>query len=82
VIVFGLYLLLGESNIFKNQKLDKEIANLERDLQGYKKTIADIKTQNSFFSMNSKEDQEKYFRKHHYLKKDNEDIFRIVSNHK
>ena len=78
VIVFMLYLFLGDNNVIENSKKNKEIKKLENDLQHYKTTVASMKTQNNLSSVNTKEEREEYFRKHHYLKKEDEDIFRIV----
>ncbi len=78
LIVFALYLFLGDNNILENRKLNNEIEDLESELGHYKTTVVGIKTQHSLSSINSKEEQEEYFRKHHHLKKENEDIFRIV----
>ena len=78
VIVFLLYLFLGDNNLFENQKRNKEIKKLEKELLHYQTTLAGMKTQNNLSSVNTREEREEYFRKHHYLKKENEDIFRIV----
>ncbi|MDR1460017.1 MAG: hypothetical protein LBI60_07360 [Bacteroidales bacterium] len=79
IIVFICYLLLGESNLLENHRLKKEIDNLENELQHYNTVLNSMNNPNNPSStINSKEEREEYFRKHHHLKKENEDIFRIV----
>lgn len=79
IFIFILYLLLGDSNLIENRRLNKEIERLENELQHYNTIVNGMKNQNSpSSSINTKEDEEEYFRKHHHLKKEDEDIFRIV----
>jgi cell division protein FtsB len=79
VFIFILYLLLGDSNVIENRRLNKEIKMLESELQQYNTIVNSMKKQNNLSStINSKEDEEEYFRKHHHLKKEDEDIFRII----
>ena len=78
IIVFLLYLFLGDNNIMENRKQNKELQSLENELQHYKTTVDNVKTQSNLSAINSPEDREEYFRKHHYLKKEDEDIFRIM----
>jgi cell division protein FtsB len=74
-----LYLLLGDNNLLENRRLNRQIENLEDELQQYNVGVNSMKNQKNLSStINSKEDEEEYFRKHHHLKKENEDIFRIV----
>jgi hypothetical protein len=73
-----LYLFLGDNNIIENRKWQKKAENLDNKLQYYKTAVANAKSQNHLSSVNTQEEKEEYFRKHHYLKKENEDIFRIV----
>jgi len=73
-----LYLFLGDNNVVENRKINKEIRQLEGELQRYRATVTSVKTQNNRSTMDTKEEREEYFRKHHYLKKEDEDIFRIV----
>jgi hypothetical protein len=63
----------------ENRRLNKEIKTLESELQQYNSVVNSMKNQNNLSStINSKEDEEEYFRRHHHLKKENEDIFRII----
>ena len=78
IIVFLLYLFFGDNNIIENRKRNNELKNLKNELQHYKTNVESVKTQNNLSTVNTKEEQEEYFRKHHYLKKEDEDIFRIV----
>ena len=78
IIVFLVYLFFGDNNIFESRKWNKEIENLNNELEHNKTIVANLKTQNNLSSINTEEEREEYFRKRHYLKKENEDIFRIV----
>ena len=82
VIVFLLYLFFGDNNVIENSKKKQKLKNLEIELQHYKSAVASVKTQNNLSTVNTKEEQEEYFRKHLYLKKEDEDIFRIVYKNK
>jgi hypothetical protein len=75
-----LYLLFGDNNIFENHKLNTKIRNLEVELQHYNTMLSTISSNNTLSPIVTKEEREEYFRKHHHLKKENEDIFRIVYN--
>jgi cell division protein FtsB len=77
-IVFLLYLFFGNNNIIENRRKNRKIKNLENELQHYKAAVANLKTQKNLSVVNTEEEREEYFRKHHYLKKEDEDIFRIV----
>jgi len=79
IVIFLLYLFFGDSNILKNRELKKEIEKLENELEHCKITVSDIKGQNNLSIVTTKEDEEEYFRKRHHLKKENEDVFRIVN---
>ncbi|MDR1879234.1 MAG: hypothetical protein LBQ64_06700 [Bacteroidales bacterium] len=59
--------------------MNKEIKALEMELQQYQTAVTTIKLQNTLSPVIVKEEREEYFRKRHHLKKENEDIFRIVS---
>jgi cell division protein FtsB len=78
IAVFLLYLFFGDNNIFENRKWNKEIKELDNKLKYCKMTVDNIKTQNNLTSVTTKEEEEEYFRNHLYLKKNNEDVFRIV----
>ncbi|MDR2406964.1 MAG: hypothetical protein LBE13_02460 [Bacteroidales bacterium] len=79
IFIFILYLLLGDSNLIENRRLNKEIERLQNELQHYNNMADGLKNQNPPSStISTKEEEEEYFRKHHHLKKDDEDIFRIV----
>ena len=76
--IFICYLVFGENNLSKKRQLSKEIKELNSELQLCKSTVENIRTQKRLSSINSKEDEEEYFRKYHFLKKENEDVFRLV----
>jgi cell division protein FtsB len=78
IAVFLLYLFFGDNNIFENRKWNKEIKELDNKLKYCKVAVDNIKTQNNKSSITTKEEEEEYFRNHLYLKKNNEDVFRIV----
>jgi len=78
IIVFLLYLFFSDNNILVNRELKKEINKLENKLEHCKSTVYEIKGQSNRSSVTTKEEEEEYFRKRHHLKKENEDIFRIV----
>lgn len=82
VVVFVAYLMLGDNSIFKKMQLSREIRELNKELQQGKAIAASMKTQNNLSSITTKEEEEEYFRKYHYLKKENEDVFRIVRKNK
>ena len=78
VAVFITYLIFGENSISIKRQLNREIKELNNELQDCKSTVENIKTQKKLSSISSKEDEEEYFRKYHFLKKENEDVFRLV----
>ena len=78
VATFVAYLIFGENSISKKRQLNKEIKELKTELQYYKSIVENIKTQKNLSSISSKEDEEEYFRKYHFLKKEDEDVFRLV----
>lgn len=77
-IIFVLCLLLGENNILENRKLNRQINDLETELLEYKQSASNVKTTNATLTNSTDEETEDYLRKHHNLKKENEDVFRIV----
>jgi len=78
IIVFLLYLFLGDNNIIESRKRSKELKSIDNELQRHRAAVANVKTENYLSTVNTKEEREEYFRKYHYLKKENEDVFRIV----
>ena len=79
IIAFAAYLFFGENNVIENFKLNSKINELEFELENTKEMIAIAKEQNVVSPYSNKEEQEEYFRKQHHYKKENEDIFRLVS---
>ena len=79
LLVFAFCFFFGEGSILETRKLNKQISELNAELQKYKLRASNVKTQNSTLTNSSPEETEEYLRKHHNLKKDNEDVFRIVS---
>ena len=82
VIAFAAYLVFGENNLLENHKLNFEIRALNSELQKYKETIDDMKRQNAVSFYTTLEEQEEYFRRQYHYKKENEDVFRLVSSPK
>ena len=78
VAVFALCLFLGENSILETRRLNKRINDLETELYQYKQIANNVKAQNSTLTNSTEEETEEYLRKHHNLKKENEDIFRVV----
>jgi cell division protein FtsB len=79
IFIFVLYLLLGDNNLIESYRLNKEIERLQGELQHCTAMVNGIKKQNSpSATISTKEEEEEYFRKHHHLKRDDEDVFRIV----
>jgi len=76
--VFAFFFFFGENSILERRKLNQKISDLKEELQLYKQSASSVKTQNSTLTNSSSEETEEYLRKHHNLKKDNEDVFRIV----
>ena len=76
--IFAFFLFFGENSILEKRKLSKRIEDLEKELYEYRQSANRVKTQNSTLTNSSDEEIEEYLRKHHNLKKDNEDVFRIV----
>ena len=79
LLVFVFCLFFGENSILETRKLSRKISDLKTELQQHKQRASSVKTQNSTLTNSSPEETEEYLRKHHNLKKDNEDVFRIVS---
>ena len=80
VAVFVAYLIFGENSVLKIRQMNKKIEDLNNELQYYKALVESIKNQNNLTSIKSKEDEEEYFRMYHHLKKENEDVFRLIYN--
>ena len=78
LLVFAFCLFFGENSILETRKLNRQISELKTELQKYKQRAGNVKTQNSTLTNSSSEETEEYLRKHHGLKKDNEDVFRII----
>lgn len=78
LIVFGFCFFFGENSILERHKLNRKISDLKDELQQHKQRASNVKTHNSTLTNSSIEETEDYLRKHHNLKKDNEDVFRIV----
>lgn len=76
-IVFLGYFLFGEGGVFQHRKLDKEIRQLKAELEMQKNLILQLQEQNNELIQNSQSNQENFLRTHLYLKKDDEDVFRI-----
>ena len=77
ISVFAFCLFFGENSILETRKLNKRIDDLEKELHGYRQSATRVKTQNSTLTNSTDEEKEEYFRKHHNLKKENEDVFRV-----
>ena len=78
VAVFAFCLFFGENSILETHRLNKRIDDLEKELHEYQQSTSRVKTQNATLTNSSEEETEEYLRKHHNLKKDNEDVFRII----
>ena len=76
--IFALCLFFGENSILETRKLNKQINDLESELLRHKLCANNVKTQNSTLINSTDEEIEEYLRKHHNLKKENEDVFRVV----
>ena len=79
IIIFAFCLFFGENSILERRQLNKRIDDLEKELQQHKQSASRMKTQNATLTNRTPEETEEYLRRHHNLKKDNEDVFRIVS---
>ena len=77
VVVFLLYLFLGDNNILENRAWNSKIEEKEKELERCKITVTTRKTPKSS-SITTKEEEEEYFRNRLYLKKENEDVFWIA----
>ena len=77
LVAFFLYILLGESGILQHRKLNKEIQRLERENEEQLEIITTLKEQNRQMQQEISNNKEVYFRTHQFLKKDDEDVFRI-----
>ena len=78
LLVFIFCLFFGENSILEKRNLSRKISDLRIELQQHKQHANNVKTQNTTLTNSSPEETEEYLRKHHNLKKDNEDVFRIV----
>ena len=78
IAIFAFCLFLGENSILETHRLNKRIDDLEKELHKYRQSANRVKIQNSTLTNNTEEETEEYLRKHHNLKKENEDVFRIV----
>jgi len=76
--VFVFFLFLGENSILETHKLNRQISDLETELLRHKLCASNVKAQNATLTNSTDEETEEYLRKHHNLKKENEDVFRIV----
>jgi len=76
--IFVFCFFFGENSILETHKLNKQINDLESELLIYKECASNVKTQNSTLTNSTDEETEEYLRKHHNLKKVDEDVFRIV----
>ncbi|MBO4739040.1 MAG: septum formation initiator family protein [Bacteroidales bacterium] len=77
LVVFLLYIIFGESGFIQHRKLNKEIQRLERENEEQMQIITTLKEQNRQMQQEISENKEMYFRTHQFLKKDDEDVFRI-----
>ncbi|MCL2131842.1 MAG: septum formation initiator family protein [Lentimicrobiaceae bacterium] len=82
VVIFAVCFFFGENSILETRQLDKRINDLKTELREYKQSASSVKTQNSTLTNSTMEETEEYLRKHHNLKKENEDVFRIVQQKK
>ena len=78
IAIFAFCLFFGENSILETRKLNKRIKDLETELRIYQQSASGAKTQNSTLTNSAPEETEEYLRKHHSLKKENEDVFRII----
>jgi cell division protein FtsB len=78
MVVFAFCLFLGENSILETRKLKSEIKELNAKLKECKLSTDNVKTQNATLTNSTYEETEAYLRRQHQLKKDNEDVFRIV----
>ena len=82
IVIFAFCFFFGENSILETRKLNKRISDLETELRIYKHSASGVKTHNSTLVNSVPEETEAYLRKHHSLKKENEDVFRVVPRKK
>ncbi len=77
VLLLISYLTLSENNLFLSATLKKEIKKLERDNHQLLYKNEQMKKINQEINKN-KDVMELYMREYYFLKKENEEIFRII----
>ena len=77
ILLLISYLSLSENNLFLSIKLKKEIKKLEKENQQLLNKIEQMKKINQEINKN-KDAMELYMREYYFLKKENEEIFRII----
>lgn len=75
-LLFILYLCISENSVFLNLQLNKEIKKLENDNRLLQSKCDQMKLVNEEINEN-KDAMEMYMREYYFLKKENEDVFRI-----
>lgn len=76
-ILFLSYLFFSENNILLHLTLKKEISALEKENELLQIKNNQMKTYNQEINKN-KDAMELYMREYYFLKKENEEIFRII----
>lgn len=76
-LLFLSYLFFSENSIFLNIKLKKEISMLETENKIFQNKNDQMKINNQEINEN-KDALELYVREYYFLKKENEEIFRIT----
>ncbi|HOF16123.1 MAG TPA: septum formation initiator family protein [Bacteroidales bacterium] len=77
ILLLISYLSLSENNLFLSIKLKKEIKKLEKENQQLLNKNEQMKKINQEINKN-KDAMELYMREYYFLKKENEEIFRII----
>ncbi|NLJ83028.1 MAG: hypothetical protein GX330_07890 [Bacteroidales bacterium] len=75
-LLFISYLCVSENSVFLNLRLNKEIKKLENDNRLLQNKCDQMKLVNEEINEN-KDAMELYMREYYFLKKENEDVFRI-----
>lgn len=78
IIIFIAYMFFGDAGIPQHRKLNKEIRQLKSELKHQQDIIAELQEQNKRLIQQSGDNKEEFLRTHLYLKKDDEDVFRVT----
>ena len=77
IVCLAVYLVFAEGGIIHRRQVDKEIKLLKNELENQKRIIATLEEQNNRLFSEHQTDEEEFIRTHLFLKKDNEDVFRV-----